>query len=446
MQSTELILVVDDTPANLEVISEALTDTGFEVATAIDGERALRQVQHSSPDLILLDVLMPGIDGFETCKRLKSNPATRDIPVIFMTAISDTDSKVKGLSLGAVDYITKPFQEQEVLARVRTHLQLRTLTKSLEQQVLKRTAELSQALCNLKESQIQLVQREKMSTLGQLVAGVAHEINNPVGFITGNLRHAEEYIQHLMHLVDLYQQYYPEPVEAVQAAIESIDLVYLREDLPKLLKSMKQGTDRIREISISLRTFSRADSDRKVLFDIHEGIDSTILILKHRLKETEKRPAIQVIKQYGKLPLIECFPGQLNQVFMNLLANAIDALEEFNKGCCIEEIMAHPNQIVIQTVVTDHSHVQIRIRDNGTGMSDDVKSRLFDHLFTTKPVGQGTGLGLSIAHQIVVNKHRGTIEVNTAPGEGTEFIVSLPVVQNSEPELVSTVNSDGVMG
>ncbi|MEG4960322.1 MULTISPECIES: AAA family ATPase [unclassified Microcoleus] len=282
-------------------------------------------------------------------------------------------------------------------------------------------------LNDLKQMQLQLVQGEKMSALGNLVAGVAHEINNPVGFIAGNLQPAQEYLQDLFELIDLYQDSFPKPGSKIEEKIEDIDLEYLREDLPKLISSMNEGVDRIRNISTSLRTFSRADSDRPVSFNIHDGLDSTLLILKHRLKASEFRPAIEVVKEYGNLPLVKCFPGQLNQVFMNVLANAIDALEESNKGRIFSEIKALPNQITVQTALSEsNNQVLIRIKDNGVGMSNSVKENIFNHLFTTKSVGQGTGLGLSIARQIVVEKHGGTLLVNSSVGQGSEFVISLP--------------------
>ena len=283
-------------------------------------------------------------------------------------------------------------------------------------------------LSDLKQMQLQLVQNEKMSALGNLVAGVAHEINNPVGFIAGNLQPAQEYVGDLFNLIDLYQEKFPNPGREIETEIEDMDLEYLREDLPKLIGSMKEGVERIRNISTSLRTFSRADSDRPVSFNIHDGLESTLLILKHRLKASEFRPAIEVVKDYGKLPLVKCFPGQLNQVFMNVLANAIDALEESNKGRGFSDIKARPNQITVQTVMSESKNqVLIRIKDNGEGMSNEVKENIFNHLFTTKPVGQGTGLGLSIAHQIVVEKHGGTLTVNSSLGQGSEFVICIPV-------------------
>lgn len=287
---------------------------------------------------------------------------------------------------------------------------------------------LEQYLHDLKQMQLQLIQGEKMSALGNLVAGVAHEINNPVNFLAGNLRHALDYVRDAFGLIELYQEKFPNPGEEIEAKIEAIELDYLREDLPKMIESMQEGIDRIRHISTSLRTFSRADTERAVAFNLHDGIESTLMILKHRLKANDNRPAIDVVKEYGNLPLVKCFPGQLNQVFMNILANGIDALEDTNKERSFSEIQSRPNQITIATAIdSEANRVLIRIKDNGVGMSEEVKQKIFDHLFTTKPVGQGTGLGLSIARQIVVEKHGGTLEVNSAIGHGSEFVISLPI-------------------
>nr|WP_273039702.1 ATP-binding protein [Iningainema tapete] len=431
---------IEDTGVGMS--SESLTHAGFDVAVATSGENALKQSTYAPPDIILLDIQMPGIDGFETCKKIKDNPQLYDIPIIFMTALNETADKIKGFNLGAVDYITKPFQEEEVLARVRLQLKLRNLTKKLEEQNVKlkhreeelelrvheRTAQLSKSLHDLQQTQIQLVQSEKMSTLGQLVAGVAHEISNPLTSISGNIKHIEEYIHNLLEHLQLYQQHTSNPAPVVEAHAAEIDLDFLTEDLLKIINSVKVGTIRIGDISDSLRTFSRADTTSKVLANIHEGIDSTLMILQHRLKANNTRPAIKVIKEYGNIPLVKCYLGQLNQVFMNILANAIDALEESNQGHSFTDIEKLPNMITITTELSpDGQMVIIKIKDNGKGMSSEVKSHIFEHLYTTKTVGKGTGLGLSISHQIVVEKHGGYLNCESVVGFGTELAIAIPI-------------------
>ncbi len=662
----EDILIIDDTPDNLRLLSTVLQSRGYRVRKAINGQLALKGVQITPPDLILLDVNMPIMNGYEVCELLKANPQTSEIPVIFLSALDDVSDKVKAFAVGGVDYITKPFQSEEVLARVKNQLVLRSLSKQLSQQnellqqeirdrklaeealldsairlrnqnlalmelarnqalnqgdlkvALKeitqatahniavervsvwlydetgtkiqcldlfelsvnqhsegvelaevdypfyfqaltqdqliaaddahtdcRTQEFSQSyltplgiasmldapirlggqtvgvLCNeqigqtrhwtpedqnfarsiadlvslaleaqerkraeealrqsearerqkakelelaldeLKRTQGQLIQTEKMSSLGQMVAGVAHEINNPVSFIYGNLAPAREYIQALLRLIQSYQDTYPDPTPEIQQIREEIDLDFLVEDWQQLIDSMQVGAERIHEIVRSLQIFSRQNEFDLKPVDIHQGIDNTLLILQHRLRAVGSRPSIEVVKHYGQLPQISCYASQLNQVFMNLLNNAIDALQnqpsprvitihtEVRTGELGTEKAGHGDTGVqghedVSTKLPASSHlpvlassfpspipnpqfVVIRIADNGSGMSEAVRQKIFDPFFTTKPVGSGMGLGLSISYQIVVEKHGGQLSCVSAPGQGTELIVEIPV-------------------
>lgn len=315
-QNNGFILIVDDNPTNLSVLCEALNSEGFRFRVAVDGESAITQAERNQPELILLDVQMPGIDGFETCCRLKANPVTQNIPIIFTTALADTESKTKGFSLGAVDYIPKPFAQEEVISRVRVHLQLKQLTESLEQQVSDRTKALQKA-------QVKLVQQEKLSTLGELIAGIGHEINNPINFISSNISPLQGYIATVTELLLLYEQEYPNPTAKITTAIEDLDLNFVLEDMAKILNSLQLGSERIRNISNSLRNFCRSDRDTKISADLHQGLDSTLMILQHRFKANGARPRIEVIKNYGVLPEVKCYIGLMNQVFMNILANAL---------------------------------------------------------------------------------------------------------------------------
>jgi signal transduction histidine kinase len=302
-----------------------------------------------------------------------------------------------------------------------------------EAQLREKAENLEAILIELQQTQAQLVQTEKISQLGQLVAGVAHEVNNPIGFISGNLHHVQEYIGDLINLVNIYQENFPEPGAEIEQEIASIDLQYLLADLPKTTASMKMGIDRIRDIMQSLRNYSRSDSQEKRAVDIHEGIETTLMILSHRLKAKHNRPAIKIIKHYGELPTLKCHPGQINQVFMNLIANAIDAVEEFNAGKTYAEIEQNPNIIMISTVGVCQQKLEIidtiviQIADNGMGMPESVREKMFAPFFTTKAEGKGTGLGLSICHQIVTEIHGGTLECLSSVGGGTEFVIGLPI-------------------
>ena len=306
--------------------------------------------------------------------------------------------------------------------------QLYEQTCKAETEARNQAGELGHTLHKLQETQTRLIQTEKMSGLGQLVAGIAHEINNPVNFIYGNLCHASDYIEQLLEILRLYQLHYPDPHSEISAAIEAIDFEFLVEDLPRIITSMQVGSDRIRSIVLSLRNFSRLDEAENKRVDLHEGIDNTLLILQHRLKGNGKFPGIQVIKDYGNIPRVECYAGQMNQVFMNIFSNAIDALE---MGTAEEDKENKPSPVptirISTKISADNSRLLIRISDNGPGMIPEVKKRIFDPFYTTKPVGRGTGLGLAISYQIIVEKHGGIMECISEPGIGTEFWIEIPV-------------------
>jgi len=324
--------------------------------------------------------------------------------------------------IDALDIVVNQYQKESDAAA----LVLERQQAELYQQSCAATAatrayaqQLEQTLQDLRCTQEQLIQTEKLSNIGQMVAGVAHEINNPVSFIYGNLRYASNYVQDLVELLNLYQEYYTNPIPAIQAKIKDIDLDFLLQDLPKVLASMEVGAERVRQLVLSLRNFSRSDRILMQSPNLHEGIDSTLLILQNRLKARGDRPAIEVVKEYGELPSFECCAGQLNQVFMNLLSNALDAMED---------IPHHAGCLTIRTRINSGcSGIIIQIADNGPGMTPEVKAQLFDPFFTTKPRGKGTGLGLSISHQIVVEKHGGILKCESAPGKGTEFWIEIPL-------------------
>jgi signal transduction histidine kinase len=422
---TTKILVVDDEQLLEYVIQQRFRQKirvkEMEFVFAHNGREALEKIAESTPfDLVLTDINMPEMDGLTLLEKLSEIDST--LKAVVISAYGDMQNIRTAMNRGALDFLTKPidFQDMEI-----------TIQRGWET-----VKQVRQNLTELQEVQTQLIQNEKMASVGQLVAGVAHEINNPVSFILGNVEHAENYFQELLTALNIYEKYGSIDHPEVKTELEALDLPFILEDLPQLLNSMRDGAERIRAISISLRTFSRADSVSKVPFNIHEGIDSSVLILRHRLKANEGKPEIQVIKNYGEIPPLECYPGQLNQAFLNIIANAIDALEEWNLGRSLDEIKTNPNQITIRTFLTyesekiiknnSTSHVIISIADNGMGMTEEVKQKVFNHLFTTKSVGKGTGLGLSISRSIIEEKHGGWLSCNSVPGEGTEFIIEIP--------------------
>lgn len=409
---TPKILLVDD-----ELPFEALMRRHFrkqirakemDLLFAANGLEALDKLKLEGPvDLVITDINMPEMDGLTLLEKVADFDST--IKTVVLSAYGDMKNIRTAMNRGAFDFLNKPidFQDLEI-----------TISRALKQ-----VQEIRENQEKLRAAQTQLIQSEKMSALGQLVAGVAHEINNPVGYITGNISIAEEYLQELIELLELYQNYYPEPAEEITKKIKEIALDDLISDMPLLISSMREGTDRICFLSTSLRTFSRSDADHKVAFNLHDGIESTLLILKYRLKGKEGRPTVEIIKEYGSLPLVMCFAGQLNQVFMNIIANAIDAFDMGNLD--FEKVI--PTIRIRTEVLADNNSVAIRISDNGPGMSEAVKEKIFEYLYTTKPVGTGTGLGLHISRQIVVEKHGGKLSCESEVGSGATFIIELPL-------------------
>ncbi|NEP42205.1 MAG: HAMP domain-containing histidine kinase, partial [Okeania sp. SIO2H7] len=324
---------------------------------------------------------------------------------------------------------------QLLLAQLQIHEMTTAAMRESQAQLRQQAQQLENALLELKHTQLQLIQTEKMSSLGQMVSGVAHEINNPLSFILGNLPYAEQYLQDLIKMFELYEKHYPEPTPEIEDFAEEVELDYSIEDLPRVFSSIKDGAERIRQFVLSLRNFSRLDESEMKEVDIREGLENTLVIINSKLTENEKLRGIVIKKEYGNLPLIECYAGQLNQVFLNILVNAIDALEEAIASAKTENFLP---TISLETSLAKGFCV-IKIIDNGVGMMEDVRKKIFDAFFTTKPVGSGTGLGLSIAREIIIKQHGGKLECFSEPGKGTEFVIYIPIQQshpnNNKPTL-----------
>ncbi len=414
------ILVVDDDPCNLEILGRLL-QPHYEVLAAPSGECALQiATGQRRPDLILLDVLMPGMDGYAVLARLRDNPATRDIPVIFVTGLDSIADEERGLELGAMDYIAKPYRPPIVLARVRIQLELKRARDWLLDQNAYLEAELARRLKENQQVQIQLLQSEKLAAIGQLAAGITHEINNPVGFVTSNLASLDGYQRDVFEVMDAYEALEDACAsdEAALAHLRALkqrkEIGFLREDIAQLIAESRQGLLRVSKIVSDLKNFSRVESTDWEWADLHKGLESTLNIVWNEIKYH-----CTLNKDYGDVPDVYCNPSQINQVFLNLLVNAAQAIPE--KG-----------EITIRTGKAD-GEAFIAIADTGAGIPPDNLPRLFEPFFTTKPVGKGTGLGLSISYGIV-QKHRGRIEVESTVGKGTTFTVWLPIKPAAESE------------
>lgn len=421
------ILIVDDTVNNLKLLADMLTLSGFKVRKAVSGAIALKTVQAKLPALILLDISMPDMDGYEVCRHLKENPETEPIPIIFLSALDAAFDKIKAFDLGAADYITKPFQQGEVLKRIQNQLRIRTLTQELEHQ----NQSLEKALKYLKENQSQLIQREKMLGLSQLISGMAHEINNPISFISGNIGHAKDYFEKLRDVIQTYRLRYPH--DQIMNHISDVDFIF--EDFPNLLHSMDAGTIRICDIIKALQTFSHHQKEGVKEINLHLTLDSILVLLQARLRGRGDRPSIEVNRQYGKLPPVTCDAKLTGQVFLNLLNNAIDAIDELWN---LEEmpdadvhLLEREPQITVSTDSIHDERVKIAIADNGIGISEQAKSRVYEPFFSTKPVGSGNGLGLSMSYQIVTEAQQGKLYFTSTSLQGSQFVVELPVAPQS---------------
>ncbi|MEH1945745.1 MAG: ATP-binding protein [Nostoc sp.] len=415
--STVRLLLIDDQV----IISEAFrrivaTETDISLHYTSNPAKAIQDAIAIEPTVIFLDMIMPDIDGLMLLRWFRSHPVTRDIPIVMLSSKEEAKLKADAFTEGANDYLIKLPDPVELIARIRYHskaynnlkaLTTATATAQLQAQQLENT------LRELQTTQVQLIQTEKMSSLGRMVAGLAHEINNPVNFIHGNFNHLNNHVNCLLNLIQLYQQEHPDSYSLFEDKFGDFNIDFIIDDLPKILSSMRIGTDRIRDIVLSLKNFSRLDQSEKKAVNIHEGIESTLLLLNHRVQ-----PKIEIIKKYGNLPPVQCYPAQLNQVFMNILSNSIDALLELDNQI--------QKQIAIKTEVTELETVIITFRDNGDGIDSEIQSKIFDPFFTTKPINKGTGLGLAISHQII-EKHQGNIQLKSEFGYGTEFAIEIPI-------------------
>jgi signal transduction histidine kinase len=412
------ILVVDDTPANIGLLVDALETRDFRVVVAQDGEETLRRAQFVRPDLILLDVMMPGIDGFETCRRLKTIEALCDVPVIFMTALTFTSDKLAGFQAGGVDYVTKPFQIEEVLARIDTHLALRRMRQEIaaqHAQLQENYTQLQESSRKLEEMQRQLLQAEKIAAIGRLAAGVAHEINNPIGFVQSNLGMLRDYIGHLLCLIDAYEhaapviEGHPALRDEIARCRDAADLDFVREDAPKLLAESLDGVRRVHRIVRDLLDFSHVGETAWQRANLHAGLDSTLHLIAGELGGKGR-----IHKEYSDIPDIDCMPAQINQVFLNLLTNAVAALGQ--------------DGVITVRTASDAGWVRVDVADNGCGIAQEELAHIFEPFYTTRPIGQGRGLGLALSYGIV-RRHAGRIEVSSSPGAGSTFSVWLPVRQ-----------------
>ena len=411
-QSTPCLLIIDDDKIFRMAFTAMARDMGNIVETD-SGKAGLEYLKNNDVDLILLDMVMPGMSGFDVLEALAKEKKINKIPVLLLSSTEDDESIAHAFKLGAVDYLRKPVRKYELIARLTTQLELRYRQLHLEQMVKERTRELTEANQGLKAAQEQLMQSDKMAAIGQLAAGVAHEINNPVGFVSSNLSTLTQYLDDVFRVVSAYESIdaslAAEQQASLQAIKKEIDLGYLKSDISELLRESRDGLARIIRIVQDMKNFSHIGENKWELVNIHDGIETTLNIVHNEIKYKAK-----IVRDFDETGLVQCMPSQINQVLMNLMVNASHAMEA-------------DGTLTIKTR-QEANKLKISISDTGCGMPPEVVKKIFNPFFTTKPVGKGTGLGLSLSYTIIA-KHHGSIDVESQPGKGTTFVVTLPMEQ-----------------
>ncbi len=412
------ILIVDDKLENIKFLSEFLCKNNYQVRKAINGQAALTSVNSLPPDLILLDINMPGMGGYEVCQHLKNNPETSAIPVIFLSAGNEINDKILAFEAGGIDYITKPFNLEEILVRVQTQLKVQQLQKNLQA----RNQEIQSMLLELQKTEAALIQKEKLVNASQITAGISHEINNPLSFIVGNLKPASEYSENLITLIALYQNAFPDATPEIINFIEDIDLDFLITDFRRIINSINTGAERIRSVINAMHIFSRLDESGIKPINIQESMESVLTILRYQLVLNNGAVNISVVKNYQDTPKILGQANLLNQALLSILQNAIQALE--SKVTSVIDSSFNPT-IWLNISTTEQQHIRISIKDNGIGVASENQSHLFEPFFTTKQPGKGVGLGLFTSYQILTEFHQGTLTYHDCAEGGSEFIIEI---------------------
>lgn len=416
------ILTIADA-VTLEVVQELLGREGHQVRVALDAGGGLELVRELSPDLIICDGNSAQIDWLEVCRLVKADSlpdsfASRELATAYFVLLTTPEqfAELQALDAPYDDFLFKPIVKQELLGRVRAGMRSRELRRALE-----RTEQ------EMQQSRDRIVQSEKMSSLGELVSGIAHEINNPITFIYSNLTHVQSYSTDLIQLLRLYQKQFVNPGAEILQKQQDMDVEFILDDLLKIVSSMRNGSDRIRQIILSVQDFSRSDRSGWQLFDISDGLENTLLLLQHRLPAREGRRDIKVMKEYGNLPQVECYAGQLNQAFLNIINHAIDALEESSQELDESESLKFKPVILISTQVIDAQRISIEIADNGMASSEEIAAQVSDPVLILKPAEHSRALGLAVSYQIIVDQHKGELKCFSEPGKGTKFRIEIPV-------------------